>query len=96
MSNSSFNLSSISKHFGAAISSKLIAPKLGAIALTVLIISSGSWTSKTIGTLSTFAKCFNKSALPSITGIAALGPKLPKPRIADPSLIIATRLLVQV
>ena len=42
ISNSAFSRSSISKHFGAAISSRLMAPKLGAMALTVAIISSGS------------------------------------------------------
>ena len=31
-----------------------------------------------------------------MTGMAAFGPKLPKPKIAEPSEITATRLFVQV
>ena len=42
------------------------------------------------------AKCLNSNALPSMTGMAPLGPILPSPRTAEPSDITATRLLVQV
>ena len=52
--------------------------------------------SNTIGTASTSAKCLNSKAFPSMTGMAAFGPKLPKPKIAEPSEITATRLFVQV
>ena len=53
ISKSAFNLSSISKQRGDEISSKLIPPKVGAIYLTVWIISSGSFVSRTIGKAST-------------------------------------------
>ncbi len=94
MSSSSLSLCSISKHFGAAMSSRLIPPKEGAIAFTAAIISSGSCTSNTIGTESMPAKCLNSKDLPSITGMAPSGPISPKPNTADPSDMTATRLFV--
>ena len=71
-------------------SSRLIPPKVGAIALTMAMISSVSCVSKTIGTASTSAKRLNKAAFPSITGIAASGPIFPRPSTAEPSLTTAT------
>ena len=90
ISNSSFNLSSISKHLGDEISSKLIPPKEGEIILTVLMISSGSFVSKQIGKASTPPNSLNKIALPYITGKAASGPISPSPKTAVPSETIAT------
>ena len=40
------------------------------------------------GIESTPAKRLNNAAFPSMTGIAASGPMLPKPKTAEPSLII--------
>ena len=88
--NSSLRVSSISKHLGDEISSKLIPPKVGAIYLTVLIISFGSFVSKQIGKASTPPNSLNKSDFPSITGIAASGPISPRPRTAVPSDTTAT------
>ena len=71
-------------------------PKAGAIALTAATISSGSWVSRQIGKASTPANSLNSIALPSITGIAARGPMLPRPSTAVPSETTATvlRLIV--
>ena len=57
-----------------------------------LIISSAleESISKSIESIS--AKRLNKIALPSITGFDASAPKLPKPSIAEPLLITATKL----
>ena len=38
------------------------------------------------------AKRLNKTDLPSITGLDAKDPRFPKPNIADPLLITATKL----
>ena len=90
ISNSSFNVSSISKHLGDDISSKLNPPKVGAKYLTVLIISLGSLVSKQIGKASTSPNSLNKTDFPSITGIAASGPISPRPKTAVPSDTTAT------
>ena len=81
---------SISKHRGALISSRLIPPNVGAMALTAAMIASVSCVSNTIGTASTLANRLNKAAFPSITGIAASAPILPNPKTAEPSLTTAT------
>jgi hypothetical protein len=77
-------------------SSRLIPPNPGAIALTVAMISSVSVVSRQIGNASTPANSLNSIALPSITGIAARGPMLPMPSTAVPSDTTATvlRLIV--
>ena len=90
MSSASFNLVSISKHLGADISSRLMPPKAGAIFITVFIISSVSCVSRQIGNAFTLPNSLNKTAFPSITGMAASGPILPKPRTALPSETTAT------
>ena len=90
MSSLSFNLLSISKHLGAEISSRLMPPKPGAIRITVSMISSVSCVSRQIGTALTPPNSLNNTALPSITGIAASGPILPRPRTALPSETTAT------
>ena len=66
-------------------SSRLIPPKPGAIAFTVRIISSESVVSRQMGHASILANSLKSIALPSITGIAALGPISPSPRTAVPS-----------
>ena len=96
MSNASIKARSISTQRGALISSKLIPPKVGAIALTIWIISCGSFVFKQIGTASMSANSLNSSAFPSITGKAASGPISPKPKTAVPSVTTATLLLFQV
>ena len=94
--NSARKRSSISKHLGAEMSSRLIAPKTGAICLTALIISSVSWVSRQIGKASTSANSLRIAALPSMTGMAASAPRLPRPKMAEPSETIATVLAFKV
>ena len=97
MSSDARRRSSISKHRGAEMSSRLIAPKPGAIAVTAATISSTSVVARQIGQPSTPANSFNSIALPSITGIAASGPMSPSPSTAVPSETTATvlRLIVR-
>ena len=90
------NRASISKHRGAAMSSRLIAPYPGAMARTIDTISSVSWVSRTTGQASTPPKRLNSAALPSITGSAAAGPRLPSPSTAEPSVTTATVLRLMV
>ena len=79
MSSFSRSRASISKQRGAAMSSRLMPPKPGAMSSTVRTISSTSWVSRQIGQASMSANRLNSAALPSITGIAAPGPMLPRP-----------------
>ena len=72
-------------------SSKLIPPKVGAIAFTALINASGSFASTSISNTSIPAKILNSSPFPSITGLEASGPISPKPSTAVPLEITATR-----
>src|SRR3954451_6602802 len=97
MSSNSRSRISVSKQRGAAMSSRLIPPYAGAIARTMLTISSVSCVSSTTGPASTPPNRLNSAALPSITGIAAAGPMLPRPSTAEPSLTTATvvRLMVR-
>ena len=83
---------SISKQRGAAMSSRLIPPKPGAIISTARTISSVSWLARQIGQASMLANRLNSAALPSITGSAAPGPMLPRPSTAEPSVTTATLL----
>src|SRR5437764_140537 len=87
---------SISKHRGAAMSSRLIPPYAGAMAVTILMISSVSCVSRTTGQASTPPNRLNSAALPSITGGAAAGPMLPRPSTAGPSVTTATVLRLMV
>src|SRR5438270_898223 len=70
MSRSALSRSSISKQRGAEMSSRLMPPKVGAIASTASTISSGSRVSRQIGKASIPANSLNSIALPSITGLA--------------------------
>ncbi|MNP44153.1 hypothetical protein D3C76_1380010 [compost metagenome] len=58
--------------------------------MTIAIISSVSFVSRQIRKASTSANCLNNAALPSMTGMAALGPISPSPSTAVPSLTTAT------
>ena len=92
MSSDSRSRASISKQRGAAMSSRLMPPKPGAIISTARTISSTSWLARQIGQASMLAKRLNSAALPSITGMAAPGPMLPRPSTAEPSVTTATEL----
>ena len=72
-------------------SSRLIPPKVGAIALTVWMNSSGSLASISMSKTSISAKILNNKPFPSITGFEASGPISPKPKTAVPFQITATR-----
>ena len=91
ISNSSFNLLSISNASGALMSSKLIPPKVGDIAFTVCINNSGSLASISMSKTSMSANILNRTPFPSITGLEANGPMSPKPRTAVPLEITATK-----
>ena len=58
----------------------------------LLIISLGSAESISRSIESISANLLNNTALPSITGFDAREPKLPRPNIADPLLMTATKL----
>ena len=96
MSSVAFRRSSISKQRGALMSSRLMPPNPGAMLMTVWTISSGSLVDRQIGKASTPPNSLNRTALPSITGIAASGPMSPRPSTALPSETTATvlRLIV--
>ena len=86
------NRRSISKHSGALMSSRLIAPKVGSRAATTLQNRSGSSASTSMSNTSMPANFLNRTALPSITGLPASAPMLPSPSTAVPLEITATRL----
>ena len=86
------SLASTSKQRGAAMSSRLMPPKPGAMSSTVRTISSTSVVSMQIGHASMSAKRLKRAALPSMTGSAAIGPMLPRPSTAEPSVTTATEL----
>ena len=71
-------------------SSRLIPPNTGAIAITVLTISLTSFVARHTGHASTPPNSLNSTALPSITGSAPSGPMSPSPSTAVPSLTTAT------
>ena len=96
MSSSARSRRSISKQRGAAMSSRLMPPNVGAAAFTNATISSTSVVSMQSGKASTPANSLNSIALPSITGIAASGPMSPRPSTAVPSETTATVLPLMV
>ena len=55
------------------------------------IISFGSFESISKSIESMSANLLNKTAFPSITGLDAKAPRFPRPRIAEPLLITATK-----
>ncbi len=83
-------VSRIRKHLGWLMSSRLTPPKLGCKRRTVSMKRSGSLVSRQMGTASTPPRYLKSSALPSITGMAALGPMSPRPSTRVPSLTTAT------
>ena len=83
------SLASTSKHSGALMSSRLIAPKVGSSAATISTSLSGSRSSISMSNASMPANFLNRTALPSITGLAASGPIAPRPSTAVPLLITA-------
>ena len=91
ISNSAFNRSSISKASGALMSSRLIPPNVGEIFFTVLIKSSTSVVLTSMSILSISAKILNNIPFPSITGFDASGPRFPRPKMAVPLDITATK-----
>jgi hypothetical protein len=92
MSRVSISRRSISKHSGARMSSRLMPPKVGEISWTVRTISSGSSLSISMSKTSMSANRLKSTALPSMTGFPASGPRLPSPSTAVPLLTTATRL----
>ena len=92
MSSKSLSFSSISKHSGALISSRLIPPKVGAMARTTSINFAGSFSSTSISNTSMPENILNNNPLPSITGFPAKGPISPSPNTAVPFEITATKL----
>ena len=91
MSSSFFRRSSISKHWGALMSSRLMPPKVGAIALTTWMNFSGSFSSTSMSNTSMPAKILKSSPFPSMTGLPARAPMLPRPSTAVPFEMTATR-----
>jgi len=73
-------------------SSRLIPPKVSAMSETVLTNSSTSFVATSMSKTSMPAKRRNSTPLPSMTGFEASEPRSPRPRIAVPLLITATRL----
>ena len=82
---------SIKKHSGAFISSKLIPPNVGSNAATISTNFCGSVSFISISNTSMSAKILNRTALPSITGLLASGPILPRPKTAVPFVITPTK-----
>lgn len=84
------SLVSISKQSGPLMSSRLMPPKDGARLLTTLKNLSLSGSSTHMSTQSTPANFLNRTAFPSMTGLLAKAPMLPRPRTAVPFEIQAT------
>ena len=91
MSNSAFNLRSISKHSGAFMSSRFIPPNVGAIIFTVSMNFSGSSVPISMSNESIPESILNKKLFPSITGFAASAPMFPSPSTAVPFEMTATK-----
>ena len=96
MSQVSLRRCSISKQRGAEMSSRFTPPKDPASSCTVRTISSTSLERMHSGKASTSAKVLKRAHLPSMTGMPASGPMLPRPSTAEPSVMTATRLLRRV
>ncbi len=86
------NLRSTVKHSGALMSSRLMPPNVGSSAAMMSTSLSGSHSATSMSNTSMPANFWNSTPLPSITGFAASGPMLPRPRTAVPFVITATRL----
>ena len=90
-SHSSRSLRSTSKQRGAAMSSRLMPPKLPEMRWMVRTSSSTSFVPTQSGKASTPANSLKRTHFPSITGMPASGPMSPSPSTADPSVTTATR-----
>jgi len=88
----SLQMRSTSKHSGALMSSRLIAPKLGSMAMTISASLAGSASFTSMSNPSMSANFLNRATLPSITGFEAWAPRSPRPSTAVPFEITATRL----
>ena len=90
ISRSRSSSASISKHSGLRISSRLMPPKVGAMALTAAITFSRVEAFRQMGNASTPPNSLNRTHLPSMTGRPASGPMLPRPSTAVPFVTTAT------
>ena len=70
-------------------SSRLMPPKVGSRVLTTLMSSSGSVVASSRSKTSTSANILKSMPLPSMTGLPARGPMLPRPSTAVPLLTTA-------
>ncbi len=96
ISSSSCSSVSMRKHSGLLMSSRLMPPKVTPMFLTTVMISSGSVAETSMSMESTSANRLKSTDLPSITGLEARAPRLPRPRIAVPLETTATRLPLEV
>jgi hypothetical protein len=87
---------SISKDSGAFTSSMLMPPKVGSRALATATNSSTVLARISMSKTSIPANFLKSTAFPSITGLAASGPMLPRPSTAVPLVSTATRLSLMV
>ena len=92
MSIRSRNCSSMTKHSGALMSSKLIPPKVGSIAATASMKAWVSVSSSSTSNTSMSANRLNSTPLPSMTGLEAWAPMSPSPRTAEPLEMTPTML----
>jgi hypothetical protein len=87
--------SSIRKHSGALMSSRLMPPKVGSNNWQVRMISRGSSVASSMSNTSISAKRLNSTPLPSITGLPASAPMFPRPEhrraVADHAHQVALR-----
>ena len=83
---------SISKHSGALMSSRLMPPNVGSSDFTMRMNSCGSVQSISMSNTSMPANFLNSTPFPSMTGLEACGPMLPRPSTAVPFEITATKL----
>ena len=73
-------------------SSRLMPPKVGSSAAITSTSLAGSFSATSMSNTSMPANFLKSTALPSITGLEASGPMLPRPSTAVPLVITATRL----
>ena len=73
-------------------SSRLMPPKVGSSAATISTSLSGSVSSTSMSKTSMPANFLNRQPLPSMTGLPATAPMLPRPSTAVPFETTATRL----
>ncbi len=84
------------KQSGALMSSRLMPPNVGSSDAMISISLSGSFSLISMSNTSIPANFLNSTALPSITGLAAKGPMLPKPSTAVPLVTTPTRFALAV